>query len=142
MIEVREFGRADIPEMVAIQRAITKKEVSGAWTRMIERHLDGHLGMGFVAVREGKVVGFAIGEVKDAGFGVPESGWVVVVGVEPQAMGEGVGKAMIEKLFESFRRRNITNVYTAVRWDAGDMLSFFKALGFGQSEFINLTRQL
>jgi hypothetical protein len=29
-----------------------------------------------------------------------------------------------------------------VRWDAGDMLSFFKALGFGQSEFINLTRQL
>jgi N-acetylglutamate synthase-like GNAT family acetyltransferase len=142
MIELREFSRSDIPDMVAIQQAITKAEVSGAWIRMIERHLENNRGMGFVAVREGKIVGFAIGEVKDAGFGVPESGWVVVVGVEPQAMGEGVGKAMIDKLFDAFRQRNISNVYTAVRWDAGDMLSFFKALGFGQSEFINLTRQL
>lgn len=142
MIELREFGRSDIPEMVAIQRAITKKDVSAAWIRMIERHLEGNQGMGFVALRGGKVVGFAIGEVKDAGFGVPESGWIVVVGVEPTAMGEGVGKAMINKLFDSFRQRNIADVYTAVRWDAGDMLSFFKALGFGQSEFINLSRPL
>ncbi|MBI5444763.1 MAG: GNAT family N-acetyltransferase [Deltaproteobacteria bacterium] len=142
MLELREFAHSDIPAMVAIQRAITKKEVSEAWTRMIERHLDDRQAMGFVAVRDGKIVGFAIGEVKGAGFGVPESGWIVVVGVEPQAMGEGVGKAMIDKLFDSFRERNVTNVYTAVRWDAGDMLSFFKALGFGQSEFINLTRKL
>ena len=71
-----------------------------------------------------------------------QSGWIQVVGVDPQAMGEGVGKTMIEKLFEAFRKRKITNVHTAVRWDSVDMLSFFKSAGFGRSDFINLVRKL
>jgi len=142
MIEVREFVRTDIPQMVAIQRAITKREVPQTWTRMVEGHLVENRGVGFVAVREEKVVGFAIGEVKGEGFGLPQSGWIEVVGVDPQAMGEGIGKAMIERLFEAFRNQEITNVHTAVRWDAVDMLSFFKSVGFSRSDFINLNRKL
>jgi len=142
MVELREFGRADIPEMVVIQRAITKKKVSRTWTRMVERHLEDSHGVGFVAVRDGKVVGFALGEVKGEGFGLPQSGWIEVVGVDPQAMGEGIGKAMLDKVFEAFRRKKIENVYTAVRWDSVDMVSFFKSIGFGRSDFINLVRRL
>ncbi len=142
MIELREFNPSDIPEMAAIQQAITKKRVSRAWTRMVERHLEDGDGVGFVAVRDGKVVGFAIGEVKGEGFGLRQSGWIEVVGVAPQAMGEGIGTGLIDKLFESFRRKKIRNVYTTVRWDAVDMASFFKSVGFGRSDFINLTRQL
>jgi ribosomal protein S18 acetylase RimI-like enzyme len=121
---------------------ITKKEVPQTWTRMVESHLEHSNAFGFVAVRDGKVVGFVLGEVKGEGFGVPQSGWIEVVGVDPQAMGQGVGKSMIEKLFAAFRTKGIANVYTTVRWDAADMLSFFKAVGFGRSDFINLTRQL
>lgn len=142
MIELREVRRADIPGVVAIQEVITKKKVSPAWTRMVERHFEDRQGLGFVAVRDGRVVGFGLGEVKGEGFGLPQSGWIDVVGVHPQAMGEGIGKAMIERLFEEFRRAGITNVHTAVRWDAVDMLSFFKSVGFGRSDFINLVRQL
>jgi ribosomal protein S18 acetylase RimI-like enzyme len=142
MIELRELRRSDIPRMVAIQRAITKKKVSRNWTRMVERHLEDSHGLGFVAVRDSELVGFVIGEVKGEGFGLPQSGWIEVVGVDPQAMGEGIGKAMIDKLFESFRRKKITNVYTAVRWDAVDMVSFFKSVGFSPSDFINLVRKL
>lgn len=142
MIELRECCRSDIPEMVAIQQAITKRKVSRTWTRMVERHLEDSQGVGFVAVRDGNVVGFVIGEVKGEGFGLRQSGWIEVVGVDPQAMGEGIGKAMIDQLFESFRQKKITNVYTTVRWDAVDMVSFFKSVGFGRSDFINLTRPL
>jgi len=142
MIELREFARADIPQMVAIQQAITKRKVSRAWTRMVGRHLADSEGIGFVAVRDGRVLGFVIGEVKGEGFGLHQSGWIEVVGVHPQAMGEGIGKAVIDKLFESFRRKKIRNVYTAVRWDSVDMVSFFKSVGFGRSDFINLVRKL
>jgi ribosomal protein S18 acetylase RimI-like enzyme len=142
MIELREFGRSDIPGMVAVQHAITKKKVSPTWIRMVERHLDDSHGVGFVAISGGTVVGFAIGEIKGEGFDLRQSGWIEVVGVHPQAMGEGVGKAMLDKLFETFRRKKITNVYTTVRWDSADMLSFFKSVGFGRSDFINLIRQL
>ena len=142
MIELREFGRSDIPEMVAIQQAITKKKVSRTWIRMLERHLEGTQGLGFVATKGGKVVGFALGEVKGEGFGLSQSGWIEVVGVDPQDMGEGIGKALLEELFKAFRRKKIKNVYTAVRWDAVDMVSFFKSIGFGRSDFINLVHKL
>ena len=142
MIEIREFGRADVPEMVAIQERITKRGVPQTWTRMVESHLEESHAFGFVAVRDGRIVGFVIGEVKGEGFGLPQSGWIEVVGVDPQAMGQGIGKAMIDKLFDAFRRSGIANVYTTVRWDSADMLSFFKSIGFGRSDFINLTRPL
>jgi ribosomal protein S18 acetylase RimI-like enzyme len=142
MVELREFVHSDIPEIAAIQEAITKKKVVQTWTRMLEAHLDDSNGLGFVAVRGGKVVGFVIGAVKGEGFGLPQSGWIEVVGVDPRAMGEGIGKAMIDHLFKAFRRKQISNVYTAVRWDAVDMVSFFKSAGFGRSDFINLVRKL
>lgn len=142
MIELREFGGSDIPGMVAIQQAITKKKVSQNWTRMLERHLENRSGLGFVALRDGRLVGFALGEVKGEGFGLPQSGWIEVVGVDPQAMGQGIGKAIMDKLLEAFRQKKVKNVYTSVRWDAVDMLSFFKSVGFGRSDFINLIRKL
>ncbi len=142
MIELREFTRSDLPAMVAIQGAITQKRVPKTWTRMVERHLEDSQGVGFVAVRDGKVLGFVLGEVKGEGFGLPQSGWIEVVGVDPQAMGEGVGKAMVDRLLEAFRQRKVKSVYTAVRWDSVDMVSFFKSVGFGRSDFINLVRRL
>ncbi len=142
MTELREFSHTDIPEMVAIQKALTKKRVPRAWTRMVERHLEDCDGVGFVAVRDGEIVGFIIGEIKGEAFGLRHSGWLEVMGVAPHAMGEGIGKAMIEKLFDHFRRKKITSVHTALRWDAVDMVSFFSSVGFGRSDFINLIRKL
>ena len=140
MVELRRLEHPDVPEVTAIQQAIIKKKVSPTWTRMVERNIDNEDGVGFVAVRDGRVAGFVIGEVKREGFGVRQSGWIEVVAVAPQAMGEGVGKAMLDRLLEHFRKKRIKSVHTAVRWDSGDMLSFFKSVGFGRSDFINLIR--
>jgi ribosomal protein S18 acetylase RimI-like enzyme len=57
-------------------------------------------------------------------------------------MGVGIGRALAEKLFEFFKKKGIRDIYTAVRWDAGDMLSFFKAIGLDRSTFINLIKHL
>lgn len=142
MIELREFTSSDIPQMVAIQHALTKKKVPRAWTRMVERHVEDSQGVGFVAVRDGEIVGFVIGELKGEAFGLRQSGWLEVMGVAPHVMGEGIGKAMIDKFFDYFRRKKITSVNTTLRWDAVDMISFFKSVGFGRSDFINLIRKL
>ncbi len=88
------------------------------------------------------MIGFIIGEVKGEGFGLEQSGWIEVVGVHPSHMGGGIGHALALRLFQYFMRRGIRDVYTAVRWDAADMLSFFKSVGFDRSTFINLTRRL
>jgi ribosomal protein S18 acetylase RimI-like enzyme len=142
MIKTRTIRVEDIPQIVAIQESIIKKRVTKKWVQMVEEHLQKQEGVGFVASKGGQVVGFIIGEIKGEGFGLEQSGWIEVVGVLPRQMGIGIGKAMAKKLFEFFKKKGIYDVYTAVRWDAVDMLSFFKALGFDRSTFINLRKHL
>jgi GNAT superfamily N-acetyltransferase len=109
---------------------------------MVRDHLRKREGVGFVAEKEGQVVGFIIGEIKGEGFGLEKSGWLEVVMVHPRHMGTGIGYAMASKLFDDFRKRGIRDVHTSVLWDAVDMLSFFKSLGFDRSTFINLIKHV
>jgi ribosomal protein S18 acetylase RimI-like enzyme len=141
-IETRQIKAGDVPQILPIQQAITKKKVSRRWVQMVENHLRKQDAVGFVATRDSKVIGFVIGEVKGEGFGLEQSGWIEVVGVHPSQMGAGIGHALAYRLFQYFKKRGIRDVYTAVRWDAVDMLSFFKSIGFDRSTFINLVRRL
>ena len=141
-IETRQIKTEDVPQIIAIQQAIIKKKVSRRWVQMVENHLRRQDAVGFVATRDNKVIGFVIGEVKGEGFGLEQSGWIEVVGVHPSQMGVGIGHALSHRLFQYFKKKSIRDVYTAVRWDAVDMLSFFKSIGFDRSEFINLIRHL
>jgi len=141
-IKTRTIRAEDIPLIVSIQESIIKKKVSMKWVQMVEHHLRKQEAVGFVASREGQIVGFIIGEIKGEGFGLEQSGWIEVVGVHPRQMGIGIGQALAKKLFEFFKKKGVLDVYTAVRWDAEDMLSFFKSLGFDRSTFINLRKHL
>jgi ribosomal protein S18 acetylase RimI-like enzyme len=55
-------------------------------------------------------------------------------------MGRGIGASLAEEIFKFYRSKGIENVYTSVRWDSTDLLSFFKTLGFDRSNFINLRK--
>ena len=142
-IRLRKLTARDIPQIIAIYGAITKKKVYRRWVQqMVKDHLRRQERIGFVAEKEGQVVGFIIGEMKGEGFGLEKSGWLEVVMVHPRHMGTGIGYAMARKLFDYFRRRGIRDVHTSVLWDAVDMLSFFKSLGFDRSTFINLIKHV
>ena len=55
------------------------------------------------------------------------------------------GRAKKKKVVPRFKSRaekDIKHIYTSVRWDATDMLSFFKTMGFDRSDFINLRKGL
>ncbi len=141
-MKVRKIRVEDISEIVTIQESILQKKVSKKWVQMVENHLKKEESLGFVALIGGRVAGFIIGQIKGEGFGLEESGWIEVVGVHPRQMGAGIGRALAEKLFQFFKKEGIRDIHTTVRWDAGDMLSFFKAIGFDRSPFINLRKHL
>jgi ribosomal protein S18 acetylase RimI-like enzyme len=141
-IKTQRIKAEDVLQIVAIQESIIKKKVSRRWIQMIENHLKREQAVGFIASKDTRVVGFIIGEIKGEGFGLEQSGWIEVVGVHPSHMGIGIGRILAEKLFQFLKKKGIRDIYTTVRWDAGDMLSFFKAIGFDRSPFINLRKHL
>ena len=141
-VEIRSMQGQDLPEIVRIQEAITQRPVAEAWIDSLASQLEQDSCRCLVAVQEGQVVGFIISEVKIGLFGEDTSGWLGYVGVAPKVMGQGIGRALASRLLEIFRDEGVEDVYTAVRWDSVDMLSFFKSLGFDRSHLINLCKRL
>jgi len=141
-MQIRRLKIEDAEEITRIYAAITRKPASPDFKRVVEDHARREDGACFVAEMNGQVVGFMISTILTAGFGMPKSAWIATLGVSPDHMGHGIGAGMAEEIFAFYRSHGIENLYTAVRWDSTDMLSFFKTLGFDRSNFINLRKVL
>lgn len=140
-VKIREMQERDIPSVVKILRKITKKDMSDRWKSQALNYL-GKGNISVVAESNGNVVGFMFGTIREWMFGVEKSGWIEILGVEPEYMGKGIGKELGETMLKKFRDRGATEVYTSALWHSGDMLAYFKSLGFSRSELVNLNRKL
>lgn len=139
-MRIRRLMKADADRVCQIYAAITLKDIDPDFKRVVEAHSQRDDDACFVAEIDGKVVGFMISYIITAGFGMTKSAWIATVGVDPNCMGQGIGAGMAEELFQYYRNQGVENVYTSVRWDSTDLLSFFKTLGFDRSNFINLRK--
>jgi ribosomal protein S18 acetylase RimI-like enzyme len=119
-----------------------QKPVKADFKKLVEEHALQTQDACFVAELDGKVIGFMISYILTLGFGIEKSAWIATLGINPENMGQGIGGKLAEEVFKYYRAEGIHNVYTSVRWDSTDLLSFFKTLGFDRSNFINLRKVL
>lgn len=143
-VSIRRWKADDVDEICEIFSLITNKGVDADFKRMVLERAqkvgieDGH----FVAELQGKIVGFMISYILPFGFGAEDCAYIATMGVHPKYMDQGIGAGMTKEIFMFFKSRGITNVYTSVRWDSTDLLSFFKTMGFERSNYINLKQSL
>jgi GNAT superfamily N-acetyltransferase len=137
-VKVRKIRKEDTPQIAKIARAIDRTAPAVDFKRILDPRLRTSSDANFVAEVDGRVVGYMIGTVSSGSFGADKCAWIVLFGVDPKFMGQGIGKKLAEGIFEFYRKRGIKHVLTTVKWDSTDILSFFKTLGFDRSEFINL----
>ncbi len=141
--QIREINLSDAAAIQRIRSLISKEDADVDSEKIINQQTgDISKHASIVALIDNNVVGYMISNVLHAGFGLQKSAWIVAVGVDPAFMGLGVGKRMAYKILEIYKSQDIRYVYSSVAWDAIDLLSFFKALGFERSEFINLRKKI
>ena len=139
---IRELKTTDADDISTIYADITQKTATADFKRLIEKHAQSDQDVCLVAELNGQVVGFMVSYVLTLGFGIEKSGWIATLGVNPKFMGQGIGATLAKEIFKYYKDIGINNVYTSVRWDSPDLLSFFKTLGFDRSNFINLRKIL
>lgn len=138
---IRSLRNEDSEAIDRIYRSIVKNSVDIDFRRVIEEQtFTGSRSVTFAAELNGKIVGFIICYIISGGFGIDKGAFIALICVDPKFMGKGIGKAMAEKMFDYFKEQDIVNIYTSVRWDSTDLLSFFKTLNFDRSNFINLRK--
>lgn len=140
---VRSLRIEDSKDIDRIYHSIVKNSEPIDFSRLLEEQtLTGTWASSFAAELNGKVVGFILSYILSGGFGIDKGAWIALICVDPKFMGKGIGKAMTKKMFEYYKEQGINNIYTSVRWDSTDLLSFFKSLNFDRSNFINLSKVL
>ncbi len=142
-IEIREIEQKDAKDIQRIRSLISKEDADFDFKIIINEHAGGLNKQASIVARiDNKTVGYMISNVLYAGFGLEKSAWIVSMGVDPDFMGQGIGKKLANKILEIYKSQNIKYVFSSVMWDSIDLLSFFKTLGFERSEFINLRKKL
>jgi len=141
-LQIRKIKAEDASDIGSIQAAITKSSTNIDFRQIIEEQVRKDEDASFVAEIGGKVVGYMISYIVFGGFGLEKGAWIVTLGVDPKFMGRGIGKKLAEEILVVYREKGVTDIYTSVRWDSVDLLSFFKTLGFDRSNFINLRKEL
>ncbi|MCP4666300.1 MAG: GNAT family N-acetyltransferase [Deltaproteobacteria bacterium] len=139
---IRRLKKEDADDMTRIQTAITKSPTKMDFKQIIEEQVRKDEDASFVAEMGGKVVGYMISYIVFGGFGLEKGAWIATLGVDPKFMGQGIGKRLAEEILSVYRQKGINHIFTSVRWDSVDLLSFFKTMGFDRSNFINLRKEL
>jgi ribosomal protein S18 acetylase RimI-like enzyme len=141
-VVVRRMRKEDAEGISRIDAAITKTRARLDFKRIVEEEVKRAVDASFVAEVNGKMVGYMISYVTLGNFGADKCAWVAMFGVDPKLMGQGIGQKLAEEMFKFHKSEGITDIFTSVRWDSTDILSFFKTLGFERSDFINLRKIL
>ena len=141
---VRAVRRTDLPEVIAIDAAVTGLEKPDYWRSIYRRYgAPGELTRQFLVARAAQqVVGFVIGEVRDWEFGSPPCGWVFAIDVRPDSRQGGIGTRLLEAICAGFRRAGVQKVRTILGRDNTLILSFFRSQGMMAGPFIPLEMDL
>ncbi len=142
-IKIREITLKDAEAIQNIRKAITADDADIDSVKLVEHQvLKKQSASSLVAEVNGNVAGYMISTTLYAGFGIKKSAWIMAIGVHPDYMGQGIGLKLARKTCEIYKTKGVEHIYSSVRWDSTDVLSFFKKLGFERSEFINLKKKL
>jgi GNAT superfamily N-acetyltransferase len=147
---VRLLTMDDLEAILRIEEKIEKERESESPERMeclketaIHHLQQGDPLMNLGAEIDGKIAGFVFGEIKLWEFGRAEkTGWIKAVEVDPEYQGKGVGHKLGEALLSHFKRKNVKRVWTLVDWYEGELISYFKSLGFKMLSMIPMEKEL
>jgi ribosomal protein S18 acetylase RimI-like enzyme len=131
---IRPLDELDIDAIVRIDERIGGQYRPDFWEQRVAFYLRRDPESSRVAVVDGKVVGFMLGDVRAGEFGIDHpSGWIERFGIHPDYRGRDLGKQMFDGVVAHFRAEGAATVRTLVDGKETAVVGFLKALGFAPS---------
>lgn len=139
-VKIRPVRRADLAEVIALDATVTGLHKADYWQRIYRRYGVGGEGLRhfLVAVCDGRVAGFVIGEVRDWEFGSPPCGWLFAIDVDPRCRQSGIGTRLLAALREAFERVGVGMLRTMLHRENTLILSFFRSQGMTAGRLLPL----
>ena len=142
-VRIRPLDELDLDGIVRIDEKIGGKYQPEIWEQRVMFYTRRDPGASQVAVANGKVVGFMLGDCRAGEFGLESpSGWIERFGVDPDFRGQDLGRKMFDAICAHFKAEGATSVRTLVERDDKALVGFLQAIGFGDSPLTALERRI
>ncbi len=143
-IKVVPLDDTHLGGIVALDEKISGAYQPDVWESRLSYYMRRDPEASVVAEAEGRVLGFMLGEVRSGEFGLEEpTGWIEVLGVDPDARGQSIGRRLADRVLSHFRDRGAKSVKTLVDTETQEGIAqFFAALGFSSGSIQALARRL
>jgi ribosomal protein S18 acetylase RimI-like enzyme len=142
-VQVRSLSEVDLGDIVRIAEKTRGAYQPDLWEDRVSYYLRRDPEGSVVAESDGRVVGFMLGDVRAGEFGIEEpSGWIEVIGVDPDFGGRGVGRALADAMLERYRGRGVGRVRTMVDATMPEVEAFFTRLGFAPDSLRPFVKRL
>ncbi len=136
---IRAMTLKDLDRIVEIDAEVLGQSRPEFWEMKLELVERKSPMASLVAVVEGEIIGFIIGDSSGWSYGVAENiGWIDTIGVDPNAQRAGIAKMLLTEMVTNLKKVGVEKVYTFVNWRDWDLLQFFDAMGFRRGDMINL----
>lgn len=137
-VHLREAEPVDMAAVGALDARITGIAKPDYWRQAYTRYGTRPKRYFLVAERDGKVVGFIIGEERAWEFGSPPCGWVFALGVDPENREGGIGSKLFAALTARMKASGVATVRTMLARDDALNMAFFRSQGMMGGSFIQL----
>jgi len=129
---VRMLRPSDLDAVIALDAKNAGRRREEFFRLKLEQNLaETGVKVSLAAELDGCFCGFLLARVYYGEFGSLEPVSVLdTLDVHPDFQGQGVGGALMRQLLQNLRGLGVTSLQTEVRWDAAELLSFFRHEGF------------
>ena len=142
-LQIRSLTELDVDGIVRIVEKTRQRYEPDLWEDRVTYDLRRDPEASVVAEAGGEVVGFMLGDLRSGEFGLDEaSGWIEVLGIDPDHAGRGIGRAMGEEMLARYRQRGVRRVRTMVDQSMPDVEAFFARLGFAPDSLRPYVKEL
>lgn len=142
--DVRSLDRADLNEIVRIDRRILNRDRSAYIGHVVDEAMDeSAIRVSLAAHQDGSVTGYIMARVDFGDFGRTEPVAILdTIGVDPGFTSAGIGSALLSQLFVNLEALRVERVATVVERDNFGLLQFFYRAGFGPSQRLGFVKRL
>ena len=133
-VRIRRMTEADLSGMRTIDQLIVGEGRALSWPLRAETQWAvHHPALSFIAEAKDRMVGFLLGDIRGAEYGIDINGWIDMIGIREDYWHRGIGRSLVEAFQNECKRKN-ARMRINVRDNDKELKEFLVGLGFVKSE--------
>jgi ribosomal protein S18 acetylase RimI-like enzyme len=141
-ITVADATPSDLTEIIDLDARITGFARADFWNDLFRQRAANDTLCVLVATRSGKMIGYALGEVRSWPVRAPACGWLYAIGVEKNYRLHKCASVLMTELISRFKQSGVSAIRTVIEVDDYLLMSFLRSFGMTAGPFVELEMAL